>query len=85
MATTVSTCLVDHHPSVVKNVFPREVLENIQFHYNVLNVREVEKILGEEGAKQFMVSLRDNVFPQGAFLDEFHKPVASLYYYKRLE
>ncbi|MBS7251502.1 MAG: hypothetical protein KIH08_13080 [Candidatus Freyarchaeota archaeon] len=85
MSTTVSTCLVDHHPSVVKNVFPKEVLESIQPYYDVLNAEEVKKILGEEENEQFRVSLRGNVFPQGCLSDEFHMPVASLYHYKKLE
>jgi hypothetical protein len=85
MAIRASTCVVDHHPSVVKNVFPREVLVNIKSHYDIIDIREIEKMLGEEGTQKFKASLRDNIFPQGYFLDEFHKPVVSLYYYKKVE
>lgn len=85
MTTRVSTCLVDHHPSVVKNLFPKEALIKIQSHYDILDGREIEKILGEKETQQFKASLRNNIFPQGYFMDEFHKPVVSLYYYKNVE
>jgi len=85
VTTTVSTSLVDHHPSVVKNVFPKEALINLQSYYDVLDGRDIKKILGEKRTQQFKVSLKENIFPQGYILEEFHKPVISLYYYKNFE
>jgi hypothetical protein len=85
MATEFSKCVVDHHPSVVKNVFPEEALIKIRTHYDILNRREIKNILGEKRNEQFEASLWKNIFPQGYFYKEFHKPVVSLYYYKNVE
>lgn len=77
--------LVDHHPSVIKNVFPTEAINRLCSNYTFISRDNLRKIMGFKRTKEFEEGLIRNIFPHGYFYEEFNAPVLSLWFYKNLE
>jgi hypothetical protein len=96
-----SELLVDHHPSIIKAIFPKETITKLPFHFRSLNKENIRKFLGRPALfGEFEKNLIYNVFPSSTYeslpfyvrkklwkfiRDEFHNPVLSLWFYKDLE